>query len=337
MRRLRWILLAVVVLGAGGGYAYWSHASSHPGTADAYVQAHVVRIAAQLSGPVLKLNIRNRQHVAKGDLLFEIDPAPYQAALDAAQAQLDLARQEQAVLVAQAQAAQAQLNERRARLEDARQHAQRVHALFKKGLASKQQDDDTKATLKSARAAFDAAESELRRAQAALGETGEGNAQVRLAKARVEQARLDVQHTRVSAPAAGIVANLTLRVGTMVEPGQALFALVESNDWWVDANYKETDLARIQPGQPARIRVDMYPDKIFEGVVRVINPASGAAFALLPPENATGNWVKVTQRFPVEIRLLHPDPHYPLRVGASAQVSIDTRAAHEPPATPGTP
>lgn len=145
-----------------------------------------------------------------------------------------------------------------------------------------------------------------------------------MAKTALAKAELDLSYTRVVAPKNGKIANLTLRQGSMVEAGAPLFALVETDEWWVKANFKETELARIHRGQPASIELDMYPGHSFHGEVQSINPASGTAFSLLPPENATGNWVKVTQRFPVKVMIKNPDAAHPLRVGASSQVVIDT-------------
>jgi len=159
-------------------------------------------------------------------------------------------------------------------------------------------------------------------AKAARGALGTDNAAVKSAQSALEEARLDLQHTRITAPADGIVGDFDLRPGSYVGAGTALFALVESRDVWVDANFKETDLPRIRAGQPAAIWVDLLPGKEFKGEVEGLSPASGAAFSLLPAENATGNWVKVTQRFAVRIRVLDPVPE--LRVGASAEVRVDT-------------
>ena len=184
--------------------------------------------------------------------------------------------------------------------------------------------DDARAREREADAALDAAKSDLRRAVEQRGELGRENAQTRLALAKVDQAKLNLSDTEVRAPVDGVVAELELRPGSTVKAGVVLFALVDEQHWWVDANFKETALLRIQPGQPATVRVDMYPGKEFAGVVDSVSPASGAAFSLLPPENATGNWVKVTQRFPVKVLLKDLRPQYPLRIGASSSVTIDT-------------
>jgi membrane fusion protein (multidrug efflux system) len=149
--------------------------------------------------------------------------------------------------------------------------------------------------------------------------------QLRGAAAQLDKATHDRVRTHVTAPAGGWVTNISVRPGNVVQAGTPAFAVVEDGNWWVDANFKETDLGRIKPGQPATIRLDMYPGTTFEGIVESISAGSGASFSVLPPENATGNWVKVTQRFPVRVKITsQPDPDKPLRMGASATVKVDT-------------
>jgi membrane fusion protein (multidrug efflux system) len=149
--------------------------------------------------------------------------------------------------------------------------------------------------------------------------------QLRSAAAGLDKATHDRVQTHVTAPASGWVTNVSLRPGAIVQAGTPAFAIVEDGDWWVDANFKETDLGRIKPGQTAAIRLDMYPGLTLDGVVESISAGSGATFSVLPPENATGNWVKVTQRFPIRIKITNaPNPDKPLRLGASASVTIDT-------------
>ncbi len=147
-------------------------------------------------------------------------------------------------------------------------------------------------------------------------------AKVALATLNLAQKKLNLQYTKIKAPESGWVTRVTLRVGDVITSGQSLFALVGDGEFWVDANFKETELQDIHVGQPAVIKVDMYPNKIFNGVVESVSHGSGSAFSLLPPENATGNWVKVTQRVPVRIRIINPDIKYPLRVGTSANVTL---------------
>lgn len=147
-----------------------------------------------------------------------------------------------------------------------------------------------------------------------------------LQKENVNQAKLNLEYTDVATPVTGQVVNLSLRVGDKVQIGQPLFSIVDHTEFWVDANFKETEIAHIKPGQRASIVLDLYPSHEFEGVVESISAGSGAAFSLLPPENATGNWVKVTQRIPVRIKITNVDQaHFPLRLGASATVSVKLR------------
>lgn len=145
---------------------------------------------------------------------------------------------------------------------------------------------------------------------------------VKLAAANLDQAKLNMSWTDVAAPTSGWVTNVHLRDGDLVTANQPLFALISDGDFWINANFKETQLVEIKPGQRATIKVDMYPGRTFEGVVESISGGTGTAFSLLPPQNATGNWVKVTQRVPVRIRVLNPDPKHPLRIGTSATVTI---------------
>ncbi len=193
---------------------------------------------------------------------------------------------------------QAQLAVNLANLQLAQATSNRTSALVKKRFASAQEGDKTQSTLQ---AAF---------------------ANLQLAKANLLQAELNLSYAKIYAPASGWVTNVTLRIGDIVSANQPQFALVSDNEFWVDTNFKETEFAHIKPGQKAFIKVDMYPHYSFKGVVESISSGSGTAFSLLPPENATGNWVKVTQRVPVRVRILNPDPHYPLRIGTTATVKI---------------
>lgn len=249
--------VVVVAAMAGGTYWYWRNSILYPSTDNAYVQANVVRIAPLVSGPVVEVKVQDNAKVAAGDELVRIDPAPYQAALDAAQARLDLAQLQQ------------------------------------KGAGG-----------------------------GAQGATAKANADQ--AQAAVTKAKLDLDSATVKAPVAGIIGNVHIRPGAIAPAGASLFPLVDTGQWWVDANFKETELARIAPGQEATVTLDIDPSHVLKGKVDSISPASGTAFSLLPAENASGNWVKVPQRFSVRISLDAPPAEVPLRVGASASVTVDT-------------
>jgi len=289
---------------------------------------HVVQIAPQVSGRVEQVAVNNNQTVQAGDLLFVIDPAPFKLAVHQAEARLQQQRDALAAAQAKVNAADARVGAARATYQERQKHAARVRDLVAKGSASQDQGDAAEQALLDARNNLQAARAELKATQAARGAAGDANAAIKAAEAALGQARLDLQHTRIEAPADGVLGNLELRPGSFVHAGAPLFTLVETREVWVDANFKETDLPRIQPGQPAEVQIDLLPGRTFQGQVESLSPASGTAFSLLPPENATGNWVKVTQRFEVRVRILHPTPG--LRVGASSEVTVDTLAKPEP-------
>lgn len=312
-------------------FSYFLYQKYFPSTDDAYVQAHVVDIAAQVSGPVQKIYVRNNQLVKKGSPLFDIDPRPFQAALQQAKAQYTLAQQTMLADVAQVKVAKANVEKAQAQLKDEKKTYDRTMTLVKKGEISLQSGDDSKAQYDSAIADLTAAQQQLVTAQQNLGEAGENNAQLREAKANLKTAKLNLSYTHIVAPNDGYVTNFELRKGSTITAEQTICEFVQSTHWYVYANYKETQLAHIRPNQIAKIKLDMYPGYTFHGYVESISDASGDVFSLLPPENATGNWVKVTQRFPVKVIITNPNPKYPLRVGASSTVQINTLKQYKKP------
>lgn len=317
--------LLVVLTLIIGGYAYWQHQQRYPNTDDAYVQAHVIDVAAQVSGKVQQVFVQNQQTVTQNQLLFTIDPKPFEIAYQKAQANLQNTLLQIQAAENAAQAAQAALGQRDAQLIDAQKKYDRIMPLVKKGYYSKSGADDLTRELTVAKQAVIAAKNEFAEAQAKRGKTGDANAQIQAAKAEISQAQLNLQYTKVVAPKNGQLAQFTLQPGQTVTAYQTLFSLVANHQWWVMANMKETSLQRIHTGQKAVIYVDMYPSHPFHGVVTSISPGSGSSFSLLPPENATGNWVKVTQRFPVRINIVDTTDQFPLRIGASCSITIDTK------------
>jgi membrane fusion protein, multidrug efflux system len=321
---LKWIAAAIVlVIAAAFGVRYWQQESRFVSTDDAYIGANQVEVGAQVSGVVVQVHVRDQQAVKAGDPLFEIDPVPYRIALEKATAQLDMARQSMSQEGAGVAAAQAVLAQRRAEAENARSTWQRNLALVKSGFISSQAAETSRTQVATAEAAVKAAQADLERARSALGRSGDENAAVQAAAAAVKQAQLDLDRTEVRSPAAGLIANFTLRPGNSVQPGAPLFVVIANDEYWVDANFKETQLKEIRPGQKATIASDVYPDHTFHGTVESLSGGSGAAFSLLPPQNATGNWVKVTQRVPVRVRIEDPDPQHPLRIGTTATVRVE--------------
>jgi membrane fusion protein (multidrug efflux system) len=322
-RQAKWIVAAIVVIAAAiAGFTYWHEASLYESTDDAYVGANQSEVAAQVSGPVTRVYVRNQQSVKAGDPLFDIDPRNYELALERARAQLELARQSVSQESAGVVSAEAVLAQRRAEALQARNNWIRYQELLKSGFLSPQGAEQARTQYATAEAAVKAAEAGVAQARSALGKSGDQNAAVQAAAAAVKTAELDVQRTHVTSPTDGAIANFTLQPGNTVQPGVPLFVVIADHEYWIDANYKETQLKTIRPGQQATIRSDMYPDHPFRGVVQSVSPGSGAAFSLLPPQNATGNWVKVTQRVPVRIKVLDPDPQHPLRVGTTTSVKV---------------
>jgi len=323
-KHIKWIVAAIIlVIAVIFGVRYWREESRFVSTDDAYVGANQVEVAAQVAGVVTQVRVRDQQAVKTGDALFEIDPAPYQIALDRASAELELARQSMSQQGAGVAAAQAVLAQRHAEASNARSTWDRNQALVKSGFISPQAAETSRTQLATAQAAVKAAEADLERARSALGKTGDENAAVQAAAAAVKAAELDLERTHVVSPVNGLIANFTLQAGNSVQPGAPLFVIIANDEYWVDANFKETQLNDVHPGQKATITSDVYPDRTFHGVVQSLSGGSGAAFSLLPPQNATGNWVKVTQRVPVRVRIDDADPQHPLRIGTTATVKVE--------------
>jgi membrane fusion protein (multidrug efflux system) len=333
MKSFKILLLIVVLAGAGGGLAWWwRHQELFPSTDDAYVGANVLTLAARVGGRVGEVEVQEHQHVRKGQVLLRLQDDILRAELGAAQAAFEQAAQSAGAGAAQVAAAEAQLAQAEAALDQAQTAFDRAETLHARGDLAQAALDNARTARDGAQAARDAAAAALKAAQDQLGAQGTENAAVRAAMARLEQARIALDDAVLRSPVTGWVANLSLRPGAMVSAGQPLFSIVEDGEWWVDANFKETDIARLRPGQKASVTIDMYPGMKLTGRVDSIGAGSGAVFSLLPPQNATGNWVKVTQRFPVRIALDagSGDATMPLRVGSSSTVTVDTTAAPAP-------
>jgi membrane fusion protein, multidrug efflux system len=325
----RWIALLVLLAATiGGVLLYWRHSTIYPSTDNAYVGANVVRVAPQVSGPVLRVYVTDDDKVAAGDPLFDIDPTLYDAALRNARAQFDAAASAAGTAADALKAAATKLEDRRAALEDALAKYREAKDAQKQGEPPSSALTDALKSWHDAMQAFDEAEKDFDTEQDKQLTVTTPTVQLRAAAAGLDKATHERVKTHVASPGSGWVSNVSIRPGSVVQAGTPVVAVVEDGKWWVDANFKETDLGRIKPGQKATISLDMYPGVTLDGEVESISAGSGATFSVLPPENATGNWVKVTQRFPVRIRITTaPDPNKPVRLGASATVTIDTAEA----------
>ncbi|KJS05616.1 MAG: hypothetical protein VR73_11995 [Gammaproteobacteria bacterium BRH_c0] len=328
MKLWKWLVL-LALAGAGlGGIAIYSHYETlYPSTDNAYIDATAIRISSHVDGPVVRVPVRSQQTVKKGDLLFDIDPAPYRAEALGAEAELALAQRQVEENRAELASAEAELEDARVHQANALDQLQRLKTLKRQAYSSEQQTEDAQAIWERAQAAIKVSEAKLEKARARLanGSNVSEDLLVAAARAHLKQARWALARTHMSAPCNGTLEKVNVHVGETVRAHQAVMVLVCTDTFWVKANFKETQLARIRPGQSVDISVDMYPGAAFTGVVESISPASGTAFSLLPPENATGNWVKTTQRIPVKILVTGQPPQSPLRVGTSSAVRIDTR------------
>jgi membrane fusion protein, multidrug efflux system len=322
------VIGVVVVVGALLATALVLHLTTrYPRTDDAAVRANVVGMAPHVSGPIVELPIVDNQAVAAGDLLFVVDPRPYDAALARAEAELaivesELVAQERAVAAAEAEVAHQQ-----AELDYARELVRRLSPLQQKGFATADRQDDARRGERAAAAGLARAESEVARARALLAQDGDLNARRTAAEAAVSEAKLDVGYCRVIAPFDGLVTNLNIAVGQYARQGQEVFALVDARAWYVMANFRETYLDAIRPGMEAEVYLASYPGRRFRGVVQ------GVGWAIFLPNGATDpnglpdvrpslDWVRLAARFPVRIRLEAPDPEAPYRMGATAVVTV---------------
>ena len=314
-------LAGIVFVAALGGWLFYLYNLS-VSTDNAYINGPIVDITAQVSGPAAQIVVRDNQTVSQGQLLLLIDPRPFQIALDQAKANLALARQGVSQDNASVQAAAATVQQQRSELAQAKSDAARAHGLIPKGYLSKSDLEKADTLVQSTAAQMQSAEAKLAQAKAELGQTGDDNENVKAAIAAVNAAQLKLDYTRITAPFAVTISNFNIYPGSMIQAGMPLFALIGSHEVWVDANFKETQFKKLRAGLKAEIRVDMYPGHVFHGVVDSISSGSGTAFSLMPPQNATGNWVKITQRVPVKIIITDPDPKMPLRIGTSSDVKV---------------
>ena len=320
-RRIALMLVLVIAVIAVGAW-YWSVSQRQRSTDDAYVGAKVVQVSSLVMGPITAIAARNNQYVKRGDLLFEIDRRPYQVAYTQAEAKFRQAQKGARQDLSEVRATEADVSRQSAELSNAQAILDRTRSLIDKHFVSRQAEDEAQSKVQTTVAALAEATARAEKARAALAAGGEITPEIKLAIAEMDKATLDLEHTTIRASEDGWVTNFNLAVGTVVTPGTPLFALIVDKSFWVDANFKETELHGIHPGQKATIVVDMYPDRTFTGEVESLAGGTGTAFSLLPPQNASGNWVKVTQRVPVRMRIIDADPAFPLRVGATATVTV---------------
>jgi membrane fusion protein (multidrug efflux system) len=330
-QRLRWPLmsLAIIVVMGGGGYLYLV-GGRYQSTDDAYAQAATVSISANVAGRVSEIAVRDNELVHRGATLFKLDDAPFRITVSDAAAHLADTRLQIESLKSTYRQRQVELHAARDTQAYAQQQYDRQNRLLKSGIASQAQFDQAAHALDAARQQVANVQQQIGVALANLG--GDPNIDparhplVAQSQAALDRAQLNLSYTVISAPTDGVVAKVEqLQVGDTIAASTPVFALVSTSDVWIEANFKEVQLARMRPGQVATVKIDRYPGRTFSATVSSVSPSTGSQFSLLPPENATGNWVKVVQRVPVRLQLAHLDADFPLQAGLSADVTVDTR------------
>jgi len=327
----RWLRVTLLALGPlavlmVGSYLYMN-SGRHVTTDDAYVKAATVAISAQVAGPIVHVRVAENEHVHAGDVLFEIDDSADRVAVASAQAQLETVR---SMLLGFVASYRQQLEKLKlARTDEAynKREYERKQALLKQHLASESDVDEARHDYDVAQQQIPIIEQALAQLRAQFGGDvnigPEEHSAYRTAKAALESAELNLDHTIVRAPFGGVASKVP-EPGAYVTPGSPVMGLVSDESVWIEANYKETELTHVTPGQSVVIEVDTYPGHEWHGSVQSIAQATGAEFSIIPTQNASGNWVKVTQRIPVRIAIDLGQDDPPLRAGMSAEIDIDT-------------
>ncbi len=323
------LMLSVPLLLAGGVTAYWFSGAGSESTANANLHQARISVAPTVGGRVVSVNVTELQKVSAGDILFQVDPEPYKLALAQAEAAVNGARLQVEQMKAAYQQAVAQVKLAKDNAAYLTREYDRQQALSAKGVSTPSDVDTARHLAQQGDEQVVLAQLNVTTALASLGGAADiptdQHPSVAAALVELDRARYNLSVTTVTAPADGVVYQAaSFRQGAMLSPGQTVFALVESGDVWVDANFKETQLSDIAVGQPAEVTFDMAPGRHFTGTVQAIGAGTGAEFSLLPAQNATGNWVKVTQRVPVRIHLDAPAELAGLSSGLSAEVTVDT-------------
>jgi membrane fusion protein (multidrug efflux system) len=326
----RFLLLVVVpAVAIAAGAWLWLQGGRYEETENAYVKAHMIAITADVSGRVMEVGVRDNEPVAKGALLFRVDPVPFELAVARAEAQMGVVRTELEGLRAEHRVALADATEAEERITFLERQLDRQAKLKERGMGLEASYDEARHNLEAARRRLESAREKAARVLAALGGDArlpaEQHPSFLAARAARDAGRDELARVRIVAPAAGIVSNMRLQTGERVERGVPVFSLIESRPVWIEANFKETQLTHMREGQEVTVVADAYPDAKWRGRVSTIAPATKAEFALLPAQNSSGNWVKVVQRVPVLIALdSSPDGQTPLRAGMTVTARVDT-------------
>jgi membrane fusion protein (multidrug efflux system) len=334
-RRRRLLAFAALLAVAGIAYGvYWLvFARNYESTDDAYVAGDVVQITSEVAGTVIALHADDTQAVTRGQPLLELDPADARVAVNAAEAELARSVRQVRGLYAQGDQLRAQIQQHETELQRAVDDYNRRQTLASDGGVSAEELAHARDTIATLRAGLTAVHEQLDATVAQTeGTTVPTHPQVLAAAANVRAAALALRRTRITAPVAGVVARRSVQIGQRVAAGAPLMAVVPLGDVWVDANFKEVQLDRMRVGQPVVLHADLYGSDVdFHGRIAGLSAGSGSAFALLPPQNASGNWIKIVQRVPVRIELDAREVQaHPLRIGLSMRVKVDVRDSSGP-------
>jgi len=326
---LRLVLMVVLpVVAAFYGAIWWGESMRYVTTENAYVKADVIAISADVDGRIIDIQAKENERVHGGQVLLRIDPRPFQIAISESEAELVRVATEIEAMRSDYRSGLREVRAREERVRYLEGEFDRQEKLTQRGVGTGARLDEARHELEMARRERATAEEKNRTLLAELlgrpDIKAEEHPRYQAALAKVDRAKLDLDYTTVLAPADGIVGNIKLQPGEYIEAGDALFSLVQVDNPWIEANLKETQLTEVVIGQKVSFVVDSYPDREWTGTVASIAPATGAEFSLLPPQNASGNWVKVVQRVPVRIGIADSEDKPQLRAGMTVTVSIDT-------------
>lgn len=324
----RTLMVGVPLLATAAGVLLWLSGGRYVATENAYVKSHIAQVSAEVAGRISSVKVRDHARVEAGAVVLEIDATPFRLALARAEAEVDRARQQVRTLVAAYQETRSELAEAETRAEFWQRQLDRQQQLAARGVVASTKLEEVARDTAQATDRLATMKRKLERVSAELGQPPEApidtHPTVREKIAARDQAALDLSRTSVRAPIAGTAVNVRVQPGEHVRSAVALFAVVDDQEPWLEANFKETELTHVAAGQAVTVTLDIYPGRTWPGEIMSISPATGAEFALLPPQNASGNWVKVVQRLPVRIRVQRVPGDPPLRAGMTASVRVDT-------------
>ena len=331
---LRLFLLIVIPVSAILAGVYWFESTGrYVTTENAYVKGHVIAVSTNIDGRVTDVMIDENQKVQKGDVLFRLDHESYKMMVRMAETKRETARQDIEATRAEYYQIIAEIEQSKTNVAYFEREARRQRQLASKAITTRARLDEAEFNLTSAKKEVTTLRQKLRAVLARLGGDPRRNVELHpdfmAAETEISMARMNLGYTEIRAPVDGIITRLKLEPGEWVEEGEPAFGLIANDKAWIEANLKETQLTHVREGQDVTVEIDAYPDVVWKASVASISPATGAEFSVLPPQNASGNWVKVVQRLPVRIEIENTPDHPPLRAGMTASITVDTRHKRE--------